>query len=190
MLLTLLSLDDVIYHEKIQINFIAFDNYSVFYFFITYDFVTQNLCCHSMLQKSLYLTRNIRIIFLLQDVKFFLKICRMSGGGERGFLIRTISGWKGGGEGSENQCFCRTSFLDEPLPQPWRISLSSKSSFLPLVLNNKKHGIQRHLHTIQKWALIKTRDSHFSLVSIMEFSIISSCFGKVKVFMIILAYQS
>ena len=39
---------------------------------------------------------------------------------------------------------------------------------------------------IQKSALLKTIEFHFSLVWIMEFSIISLCLGKVKVFLIII----
>ena len=39
-----------------------------------------------------------------------------------------------------------------------------------------------HFHTIQKSVLLKTRESDFSLVWIMEFSIISPCLGEVKVF--------
>ena len=44
-----------------------------------------------------------------------------------------------------------------------------------------KNGILWHLYTIQESVLFKTRKAHFCLVSIMEFSIISSCLGKVKV---------
>ena len=66
--------------------------------------------------------------------------------------------------------------------------------FLPLLLNKKikkwKHGIPWHLHTIQKSALNKTRESHCSFVWVMERSIISLCLGKVKVFLLILACQS
>ena len=39
-------------------------------------------------------------------------------------------------------------------------------------------------------ALLKTRESHFSLVWVMEFSIVSSYLGKVKAFPPILACQS
>ena len=42
----------------------------------------------------------------------------------------------------------------------------------------------------KKSALLKTTESHYSLVWVMEISIISSCLGKVKVFPIILACQS
>ena len=42
------------------------------------------------------------------------------------------------------------------------------------------------IDTIQKSALLKISEFHFSLVSLVEFSIISSCLGKVKVFLIIL----
>ena len=52
--------------------------------------------------------------------------------------------------------------------------------------NKWKHGIPWHLHTMQKSALLKTRESHFSLVWVIEFSIISPCLGKGKVFPIIL----
>ena len=38
--------------------------------------------------------------------------------------------------------------------------------------------------------LLKTRESHFSLVWVMEFSIIPSCLGKVKVFQITLTSYS
>ena len=66
--------------------------------------------------------------------------------------------------------------------------------FLPLLLNKKKkkwkHGIPWHLHTIQKSALNKTRESPCSFVWVMERSIISLCLGKVKVFLLILACQS
>ena len=51
---------------------------------------------------------------------------------------------------------------------------------------NENTGYQWHLHTIQKSALLKTREFHFSLVWVMEFSIISSCLGEVKNFPIIL----
>ena len=39
-----------------------------------------------------------------------------------------------------------------------------------------------HLHAIQKSGLLKTRGSYFSLVWVIEFSIISSCLGKVNIF--------
>ena len=42
-----------------------------------------------------------------------------------------------------------------------------------------------HLPTMQKQALIKSRESQFSLVWFMDFSIISSCLGKGKVYPII-----
>ena len=41
------------------------------------------------------------------------------------------------------------------------------------------------IDTIQKSALLKISEFHFSLVWLVEFSIISSCLGKVKVFLII-----
>ena len=53
-----------------------------------------------------------------------------------------------------------------------------------------KQGLSRHLPTMKKSALLKTRESHFSLVWVMECSIVSSCLGKDKVFPIILACQS
>ena len=53
-----------------------------------------------------------------------------------------------------------------------------------------KTQIPWHLPNTQKSVLLKTKESHFSLVWVMEFSIISSCLGKVKVFPIILACQS
>ena len=57
---------------------------------------------------------------------------------------------------------------------------------LPLVLNKKKlklkFEIPWHLHTTQKSTLLKTKEFHFSLVWVIEFCIISSCLGKVKVF--------
>ena len=45
--------------------------------------------------------------------------------------------------------------------------------------NTEYHGW--HLPTMQKSALLKARESHFSLIWFMEFSIISSCLGKVRV---------
>ena len=49
--------------------------------------------------------------------------------------------------------------------------------------NNKwKNGIPCHLHTIQKYSLLKAIESHFSLLWVMQFSIISSSLGRVKVF--------
>ena len=39
-----------------------------------------------MLQKSLYLTRNIPFIIFLQDVKLFQRYVECYGGGERRFL--------------------------------------------------------------------------------------------------------
>ena len=46
---------------------------------------------------------------------------------------------------------------------------------------NITHGKHLHLHTIQKSGLLKTWQSHFSLVWVMEFSIISSFLGKDKI---------
>ena len=46
---------------------------------------------------------------------------------------------------------------------------------------NITHGKPLHLHTIQKSGVLKTWLSHFSLVWVMEFSIISSFLGKGKV---------
>ena len=43
------------------------------------------------------------------------------------------------------------------------------------------HRIPWHLHTIQKSDLLKTWESQFS-VWVIEFTIISTCFGKGKVF--------
>ena len=52
-----------------------------------------------------------------------------------------------------------------------------------------KHWIPCYLCTIQKSALLKTREFHFPLVWVMEVNIISSCLDKVKVFLIILTNQ-
>ena len=52
----------------------------------------------------------------------------------------------------------------------------------------QKHRISWHLHIIQKLPLLKPRESHFSPVWIMEFSIISSCLSKVKVLPITLTW--
>ena len=72
--------------------------------------------------------------------------------------------------------------------------LPSKCSFLLLIL---EHETPWQLHAFQKLALLKTRlvllktrESQFSLVWVMEFSIISSCLGKAKVFPITLTRQS
>ena len=51
---------------------------------------------------------------------------------------------------------------------------------MPLSLNIKqkcKHRILWHLHIVQKSPLLKTRESYFSLVWLMEFSIYISVFG-------------
>ena len=61
-----------------------------------------------MLQKNLYLTRNIRFILFLQDVKFFKDMSDVRG--TKFGQCRTK-----GGRGSKNQCFCRTLFVDGPL---------------------------------------------------------------------------
>ena len=50
--------------------------------------------------------------------------------------------------------------------------------------NGKKNRIPWHVHTIQKSTLVKTMESHFSLLWVME---LYSCLGKIKVFLIILA---
>ena len=44
------------------------------------------------------------------------------------------------------------------------------------------HIIPWHLHTIQKSGPLKTWESRFSNVWIIELAIISTCFGKGKVF--------
>ena len=57
-------------------------------------------------------------------------------------------------------------------------------SVLVFILNNKqkwKHGIPCHFHSIQKSALLKTMQSHFSHVWPIGFSTISPCLNKVKV---------
>ena len=48
--------------------------------------------------------------------------------------------------------------------------------------NNKKHRIPWHLHTIQKSDLLKTRQLHFSLVWVMQSSMIYPCFDKGNIF--------
>ena len=53
-----------------------------------------------------------------------------------------------------------------------------------------KNEIPWHLHTINKSALLKTTESHFSFVWVIDFITISSCLGKVKVFPTILASQA
>ena len=65
--------------------------------------------------------------------------------------------------------------------------------FLPLLLNKKikmKTQNTMALFAIKKSALLKTRESHFSVAWIMELINISLCLGKFKVFAIILACQS
>ena len=47
---------------------------------------------------------------------------------------------------------------------------------------NKNTQIPWHLHTIQKSGSFKTRESHFSLVWVMEFFILSPWLNKVNVF--------
>ena len=67
-------------------------------------------------------------------------------------------------------------------------SFSSKWSFLLLVLSRKwnwKYRVPCHFYTIQKTALHKTREFHFSFVWVMEFCIISSCLAKIKILPII-----
>ena len=63
--------------------------------------------------------------------------------------------------------------------------------FLQLLLNKRnkyeKNVIPWYLHTIQKSALLITRESNFSAVWVMELSIISLCLVKDKVFLIIIA---
>ena len=56
--------------------------------------------------------------------------------------------------------------------------------FFTIVSKQKKwkYGIPWHLHT----SLLKAKEFHFSFAWVMEFSIISSCLGIVKVFLIIL----
>ena len=53
-------------------------------------------------------------------------------------------------------------------------------------LEYHKNGVPWHVNTSQKSALFRTRELYFSLVWVVEFSIISSRLGKVKVFPIIL----
>ena len=54
-----------------------------------------------------------------------------------------------------------------------------------------KNGIPSYLHTILKLALFKTREAHFSVVWVIELSIIMSFrLGKVKDFWIVIVYQS
>ena len=65
-----------------------------------------------MLQKSLYLTRNILFIYLFfaRCEVFFKDMLDIRGRGE-GFPKFRQCCTKGGG-GFENRCFCQTSFVD------------------------------------------------------------------------------
>ena len=65
-----------------------------------------------------------------------------------------------------------------------RKSFSTHCFLITLFLNKTPW----HLHIIQLSPILKTRESHFSLVWVLEFKIISSCLGKVKVFPITLAW--
>ena len=62
--------------------------------------------------------------------------------------------------------------------------------FLQLLVNKRnkyeKNVIPWYLHTIQKSALLITREPNFSAVWVMKLSIISLCLGKDKVFLIII----
>ena len=49
-------------------------------------------------------------------------------------------------------------------------------------MSSTVHRISSHFHTIQKSRPRKTWESHFFNVSITELIIISTCFGKGKVF--------
>ena len=87
---------------------------------------------------------------------------------------------------------CGMTLSKKKLPKQRRKSFWSNCSFRPF-LNKKwkwKHGILWHLHIIQKSPLLKTRESHFSVVWLMECSITSPCLGYVKDIPILLACQS
>ena len=75
---------------------------------------------------------------------------------------------------------CGLTLSKKNLPKQRRKSFISNCSLIPLFLNKKwkwKHRILRHLHIIQKSPLVKTRESHFSLVWLMECSTTSPCLG-------------
>ena len=64
---------------------------------------------------------------------------------------------------------------------------SSSCSLMTSFLNKKIKMKTWYAHIIQKTPLLNTREPHFSLVWVMEFSI-SSCLSKVKIFPIILTW--
>ena len=72
--------------------------------------------------------------------------------------------------------------LSEKLPKQWRKSPSAKCSLLTPVLTKKIKNEDTKYHDISKSGPLKTWESHFHTIWIIELTLISRCFGKGKVF--------
>ena len=72
--------------------------------------------------------------------------------------------------------------LSKKLPKQWRKSLSSKYLFLTLLLNKKNKNEYTRYQDMVGQVYSKHGSPTFLLVWAMELSIISTCFGKGKVF--------
>ena len=67
--------------------------------------------------------------------------------------------------------------------QPTLKDYANKKFLRSPITGSGLHGMPWHLHIIQKSGLLRTWESHFALVSVMNFSIISPCLdSKGKVF--------